>query len=421
MLQFRKKSFLAGVCILSGMLVSLCSCGKPEEPALKSSNEKPSNGNAVVPCTSSTDDGYYYSDDRFFQGGRNLCYIDYQSKAEVFLCGNPNCSHNSEECTSFYPYDGKTLLMGVIAEGDHLLAIQCIGGEQSKPHIDCLDLQGGFESRLIEFSNEQQLPGSVAGEFYTDHQDLFFVMQDIDGETTTRTYSVVKVNLQTGQLESLYQTETGNVQIALCGSFERKLILRTLDANTSGNEFQYILLDVDSKGTKELHYDFDEDTAMEVKGPRFYRLNSADDSITVDDIATGEQQTCSVAAITEQVEQQYGEIHFKGIRPLSFTDRYCKITYNVNGPQDEWQEVGYLVDLKTGENQLFTLYETFRPNTSVSVLAELPDQLLVQKDFHVKQCGNEERYLPQFALLSKEDYLRSEPDYQLIEGIDSAE
>src|SRR5699024_11401941 len=51
-----------------------------------------------------TSEGKYFFQLRSDEaGGLNLLYLDYASQSAIVLCEKPNCLHNDETCTSFFP------------------------------------------------------------------------------------------------------------------------------------------------------------------------------------------------------------------------------------------------------------------------------------------------------------------------------
>ena len=74
----------------------------------------------------STAEGFY----RFVpreDASSNLCYIDFASGQEIYLCSQPNCAHADASCTSWYPSNLGILLP--IPVGDRLVVLH--GGSPS--------------------------------------------------------------------------------------------------------------------------------------------------------------------------------------------------------------------------------------------------------------------------------------------------
>ena len=45
---------------------------------------------------------YYLSTEKHLEGAENVKYIDFATRQEAFLCANPNCTHDTEACTSYF-------------------------------------------------------------------------------------------------------------------------------------------------------------------------------------------------------------------------------------------------------------------------------------------------------------------------------
>ena len=133
-------------------------------------------------------DNGYYSISAAVQadGSTNIQYTDYETMQTVPLCAQVNCTHNTETCTSWLPYNGGgTSLMMV---GDELLLVspgQPVSYEALKehsfPHIEVCEADGSERRKIVEFSANQQLKPP----YLTDGKNLYCVLQTATEEEET--------------------------------------------------------------------------------------------------------------------------------------------------------------------------------------------------------------------------------------------
>jgi len=404
--------FLAACVLLCGCSADVLPAGSGN-PAVNREGEAataPTAG-SIVPCGASTEQGYYRSD-IYFVGGANISYIDYQTKADVFLCSSPNCSHRDETCKSFYPFEGTTQLSGVQVVGEHLLAIQAVVSEWAVPHIDMLSLDGTFERLLVEFDANHRLPGEMENSYFTDGAYLYFVLADVDPNTTQHVQSIVSVSLEDGTVKTLYTPANGALFLAVCGGYNRTLVYReTMIQEGEDTIDNYWEIDIDSGLTTKLPYDSFEEHGIEVRGENLYEMNFSGCNITIHNLLTGEEKHANFSPLNEEIVAKYGDNVLSSVAPLPFTTDACVVRYAILDPQSETTHVEHVLDMKTGEVVPFTLFKKFNDNI-MQVVAQLSGKLLIQEDWipiEMQGQSNEpyEIYLPKFRLLEQEEYLRS--------------
>lgn len=363
-------------------------------------------GNPIHLCNSSTDQGYYESN-IYFENGANITYVDYQTKREIFLCGNPNCSHADEICNSFYPFDGETQLSGVQLAGNHLLAIQAVVSDGSLPHINLLTPEGTFQKRLVEFESSQKLPGNISNGYYTDDESLYFVMTEIDEDTSQSAQYIVSTSLTDGTVKTIYRPSDEVIYLALCGSYDRCLIFRQTVINKAGMTIDsYGAVDVDSCQWEELPYHGTDDVGYEVRGSNVYEMNFSSCDITIYDLATGQSRKANFSKLNSEIVEKYGDKIANYVLPLTFTTDICLVEYAILGGESDTTRLDYTLNLSTGETEQFTLYKEFNHDI-MQVVAQTPGKLLVQTDWDSHQSNGYEVYLPTWILIEPEDYLHS--------------
>lgn len=365
---------------------------------------------SIMRCNASSPEGYYHSD-IYYDGGASICYLDYATMQDVVLCSSPNCAHDSDACPAFYPFDGRTLLGGVRVVGDTLLALQTVPGEDTVPHIDRLGLDGSYQNCLAEFGANQQLPGDMETDYYTDGSFLYFVLNDVNPETTKRSGRVVSVSLNSGEVKTVYQSPETVTQLKIFTAFDRSLVLYEVQAeNLSEIRERFFVRNMDTGDEQEIDWRSDGTTATMANGRYLWTVDEAAQTLTRYDMVANDTCPYSLADLCGQVQQKYGDILDIYVSPLSFTDEACFVEFSVPDENGNRHPVFYTFQLSDGVFTPFSLSMTFN-QTIMPVFAQTPRGLLVQKDWLPVPHGDGELYLPQWALIASENYLHSDPEW----------
>lgn len=364
----------------------------------------------ILPCSASSQAGYYHIG-IYYGPGASICYLDYETMQDVVLCASPNCTHDSDTCPAFYPFEERTLLGGVQLAGDTLLALQTVPGETTVSHIDRLSLDGSYEGCLAEFGANQQLPGNIETDYYTDGSFLYFVLYDVDPETTQRSGRVVSVSLESGEVNTVYESPEGASQLSLFTSFDRSLVLYEIQGEKiSSLAERFFVLNVDTGTEEDLDWRSGDTTATMAKGPYLWTVDESAQTLVRSNLEDGTAQQYSLEALCGQVQEKYGDILELYISPLSFTDEACFVEFSVPDQDGNCHSIFYTFQLSDSSFTPFDLRMTFN-ETILPVFAQTPFGLLVQKDWVPVSRDDGELYLPQWGLISLENYLRSNPEW----------
>ena len=292
--------------------------------------------------------------------------------------------------------------------GDTLLALQTVPGDTTVPHIDRLGLDGSYQGCLAEFGAGQQLPGNIETDYYTDSSFLYFVLNDVDSETARRSGRVVSVSLDSGEVRTVYESPEAVTQLTIFTAFDRSLVLYEVQAESLSEVSERIFVrDIDTSAEQEIDWRSDDTTATMANGRYLWTVDEAAQTLTRLDLADHTARQCSLSGLYSQARQQYGEVLESYVSPLSFTDDACFVEFSVPDQGGGRHPAFYIVRLSDGSAVPFTLYKTFN-QTVMQVVAQTPRGLLVQKDWLSVPSGDSETYYPQWALISPEDYLRSD-------------
>lgn len=148
-------------------------------------------------------DGFYFvSADCREDGSTNLLYLDYATGQQVYLCSQPNCSHDTDACTSYLPYSAGGILSSVV--GDRLVLVfpgnlqEAAGTDTVLPHIETMGLDGSDRKTTVTFGANQVISRPLV----TDGQYLYTRLSTTaeDGSFTAR---LVRIDPDGGEPEAL--------------------------------------------------------------------------------------------------------------------------------------------------------------------------------------------------------------------------
>lgn len=124
-------------------------------------------------------------------GANNLCYIDFATQQEIYLCSQPNCAHDTDSCTSWFPTS--TGMHRPIPVGDSLLVVHGGApslyqdlGDQALPHIDQMELDGSALEQVCQFDASFSIAPLVEDSMARDDRNLYFTLEEYREDDTIR-------------------------------------------------------------------------------------------------------------------------------------------------------------------------------------------------------------------------------------------
>lgn len=105
---------------------------------------------------------YFVSPDCREDGSTNLLYLDYATGQQLPLCSQPNCSHDTDACTSYLPYSAGGILCSVV--GEQLVLVfpgnllqSGTGTDTVLPHIETMGLDGSDRKTTVSLGANQEI------------------------------------------------------------------------------------------------------------------------------------------------------------------------------------------------------------------------------------------------------------------------
>lgn len=199
-----------------------------------------------------TEDGYYYVSEPINEESSNktIMYVDYETCQEIYLCNNPNCQHDSEECPAFLsdeltlnqsylfgdgdylylastPLDdagSKTITIG----GDDNEGIMFSSGNDTPPVIYKMNLDGTSREVFAEFDNGTVLEPTFMGDGENIYAITKKVSEQTEGnETTYEGYDRELVSIDSnGNITKLFELD---IDAEILGCYEGGIIVEYTD------------------------------------------------------------------------------------------------------------------------------------------------------------------------------------------------
>ena len=358
-------------------------------------------------------------------GDANICYIDYATQQEVYLCAAPNCSHDREGCTAWIdPEEGSYI---PLVSGDHLLLVHITYGaeapERAIPHIDEANLDGSDRRTLVSFAPNERLKSVFAANGSQLVCALDAVNPD-DLEDTNATLKLVLIDLETGERRDFYEqaVQIGGTEPTFLGVTEngycllREQFTAKSEEDFPGQEWE----DIQQEIQRSNQYTC---TMIPVGGSgpagtfsysgRVYDLLCSDglyyfdcDSRKVMRVSVPDGSTAELAALPD-VGAESAYLDGKLGDWFLLSQRYYETREDVSYPVAS--DCCYALNVRTGELWELTIrQEVGADRRMATMLGQTAHDVLLITDSDVPETAY--HYGCRYALISREDYLNSNAD-----------
>lgn len=362
------------------------------------------------PYGSGNDSGYYYLTN--LEDGHSLIrYIDFETRQDIPLCSQPNCTHSDEKCPAWIHYGGTTV--NVFATNDRLFI--CFNGspwdswvyetygEQALPRVLTCALDGSGRKELVRFDASDAFSTMPA----TDGRVFYTIVTSYDNAQEDPKVEIVAVDLASGN-KSAYDVVQRR-EPSIIGANGRELILES--PGVSGLTV-YDAYHVDTRQLRSL-YNGDQPVSACCQDGVLYLLETDTGVIRQISLEDGEETTIFTDLLNNNrlSWMQLAAVSKKGYIVQAKTDEgYCNFLVDLSG--------------KATKQQLYA--ESSDPRDKMrmlNVFAQQGEKYLVSpsRTFHtVRMPGldgvsygiDEINYT--FALISQEDFWSSTPNYLAV-------
>lgn len=356
----------------------------------------------------STGDGFYRFVPRA-DSSSNLCYVDFASGQEIYLCSQPNCTHADASCTSWYPSNLGILLpvpvggrLAILHGGSPSYAAQL--GEDALAQIEFAAPDGSGRSRGIVFPANVQITSLPRGGYACDDENVYFVATATTEDTTLRT--LCAANAATGQVFALY--DLPNEEEKILGGVGSKLIVSyspgAYDMSISAADLQTEIACLDlAAHTVAPLFSYPYLSVGGIQGTSYTVLTPESQLLTFD-LQTGGQTGELAVTLPEGFDPW--NMHGDGL----FGGKLLAHSFQVS-TSDEPSRLFYCaVDTQTGQAQLLeAAYQANGLNYPGTIAAETGDRFLFatgQEWLSLTLPDGSQSSYPhyQYALIHKDDF-----------------
>ncbi len=348
--------------------------------------------NLINPHISATTaDGYYYlSREKGLPEGVNIKYIDYATQTERFLCADPNCTHDTESCTSY-----------VAGSGDIFVGYQHLYTNGWKSGVQVRDLDGS-NCRTLE-----DVPGAFLA---VDRDRLYYLRNTYDASRNPVSSVLEYINVDTGEVQPLYTLRDTDAFFGTCGPY-------ILLMDCSQDMYRLFAIDLQGQEVPGLYFpeacpaeqarDYVTDKGL------LYHFTFEPCTITEWNIYTGKTRVLAEDFPVGDYADTWISAAVNGYLPISTTIRPDK------EDPSTFTSHTYILDLSTGSYTENTLTRDLGSGVTdpLYFLAETNGRYLVypyDREVSIRPAGASEATTvscPAYAFISKEDFLASQPNY----------
>lgn len=410
-------------CILTVLMAAtlLAGCAAPAEkapsgPALAEPAQETGpnfESQRQLSCVTAAGEKGMYLCESFWPFSCSLLYLDFETRQEVFLCTQPNCSHSTDSCPAFISLEGGRYPPIVLTAGGRVLLLRTGASGDMPSGLQAADADGGNLKDLI------RLPASenMGSQLYFDGEWLYYnvIVTTIQNGEPVSEEVLRRVQLDTGEQQEVMTIPKGRSLFTCVGDC---LVLDGL--TETAHAFYYLHPESGFVEKKPFYEATNSETGAFVKDGKVYSYTYADNTFTCLDLATG----CAVSVDCSSCFEGRVLAGAPSVSCLAAPD-LARLEYSEDLGNGKRRHVMHLIDLRTGAlSPEFTL-ATAESGKTASLHGVWGDTYFVavgwpEFDAVVQtEAGMQTVTLSatEYAAISKDDYFVSVPNFSPVEGV----
>lgn len=423
------------------ILLSACSAQQPvgQDGADFLPNDAPTSAlrllhraKAGIATYAHTDDGMYMlMPQQDAAGGVMLVYVEFESAQMAVVCVRPECNHNDETCTGWFPSEMGSCQSVAIGDKIYLLFYGNPYAETpSKPQLLQMQRNGADRKVLVEFDAADLFTTPFA----TDETHLYMMrktLEKIPDNGYRTTTQLIGVSLQTGEIHVVKQWLADAI---LWGAEQNTFFVQialNFDNNGHGNIAapgqgqQYEVISVTKDGEEESLFRAEETGYIGAAAANaYYQITPTEHTITARSFLDG-----TVRTLTTDLPAQLDNVF-----SFSFVDVYDGTLFFIgifppDGTSTSSRNVLYALDEATGAMSEIALYmtESGGPSTKLVLpVTKYKDMYFVRSKLESQritavgadgQVQEYEALMDGFALIDEQDLLAGKPVFRELEAV----
>lgn len=369
--------------------------------------------------TTGNENGYYYVD-RSAGVNANLRYIDYATAQDIYLSSRPEANHLTLEDDS---YLSSVAGLGItFPVGDSLFLLRAGApmyadqfGRDALAAVFRMELDGTGRRQIYAGGGDEILLSTAAA----DDQYLYLISQQIaEDEDGPQQYGyLLRIDQRTGETKELCQFSPSAFLIgAGDGLLVFHNIIDTREENTVSRAHEIFVYDIASEALSTIEtWSQDPGTAAVVYDGMLITASPLARTVRVRALREDETGAAAEYPLPDSLPADFEHFRYVSCHDghFLFWDYSTQTTYALDLATGEWSGVtlGYTDPIKDDPRPVEIYAET------AAQFLVCRDQASVTRRFYDPDTGTPyeiERVQPVFALIAKEDYWASVPDYQEI-------
>lgn len=357
------------------------------------------------------DSGYYECLLSADATANNILYTDFSTFQRVYLCSDPNCTHDSESCSSWFPYTFGGSYMFAAPDGQKLYYIQR-GAEESDGYsekstgkIFAMNSDGSERAILLDLGANGRICDAIA----QDSQWIYFDINTVDSILANPKKQFCRVDSSTGEVEILEDDLPSSMRIF--GAFDSTLIFQNQD-DVGTTYSSYDLKTGEFTDLISWNYGDLNGTSV-VYGHYLFILRQIDSS-------QGELEIYDLRTMEKTVIQEIPLYAADATSFCSLYDEYLLIDVTDNADPSNIHFMRYMVDVVNHSVSELTLaYERNGYMRPLGIECDAGEYLLVRYEEYAGTVRTVSNGVPtdmkmdsyHTALIKKEDYFSNTPHY----------
>ena len=380
----------------------------------------------IAGSAAKTSRGYYailpWSTDMMPEGTNyvsgNIVYTDYASKQTYYLCNKRGCLHNSPDCNSFLQQSDGMLFTDY--SEDHLYLIRSghdIDGEPNS--IIQMDMDGSNRKIVCRLGSNETFTADMV--YIVSDEYMYTVVghaEAVDGSNKIVS-NIERIWFEDGRREVVCSLENdlSHNDMLVSTADDIDLIVRTAEAAASELKIYQKRMDqsgniIETDGPYASTYP---DSYFSYWGDNL-RVHLETDgtylSAEGEYIDSGEKVSIRNIPCDQQIRSIYIGMECGNRLMMYFYDRFeDNHSYVLDFSEGTWKEF----DLRMRNNSSNFVTPIAEAGEDYMVLVERNDQAITRADSNGQMHKTIYRGRPTYALISKEDFWNSVPNYRIIE------
>ncbi|MPN13774.1 hypothetical protein SDC9_161100 [bioreactor metagenome] len=250
---------------------------------------------------------------------------------------------------------------------------------------------------------------------------MYFDLTTTNKEDLTQTESLVKVSLQTGQLDTLHTYPANEAPHIFWGAYQGKLIVDADLVDAAGKPWRsFYWMDTSKTDgdalSKEPFYTYDtQQEGTLFFGECMYTINYNSNILIEKNMTTGHQQNWNCSSITQEMLEN------ETLTVIPLFENYLALFVAEPSDKKDYILKEYLLNLKDGSITPETLRCLYNGH-DLQILGFYQDSICVIVDYKdvTFQFEDEEgiheyeSVTPVYAMIDKKDFIASKPNYRII-------